>query len=59
MEQTIDEIDREADKIVREIGMPPRHAILTKLLKEMRADEPDYNKASKLICIDVACRRPC
>ena len=53
MEQTIREIDREADKIVREIGIPPCPAILTKLLKEMREDEPDYNKASKLISTDV------
>lgn len=53
MEQTIREIDREADRIVREIGIPPCPAILTKLLKEMRQDEPDYNKASKLISTDV------
>ncbi|MBI3526662.1 MAG: HDOD domain-containing protein [Betaproteobacteria bacterium] len=53
MEQTVREIDREADKIVREIGIPPCPAILTKLLKEMREDEPDYNKASKLISTDV------
>lgn len=53
MEQTIREIDREADKIVRELGIPPCPAILTKLLKEVREDEPDYNKASKLISTDV------
>lgn len=53
MEQTVDEIDREADKIVREIGIPPCPAILTKLLKETREDEPDYNKTSKLISTDV------
>jgi HD-like signal output (HDOD) protein len=53
LEQIIREIDREADKIVRELGIPPCPAILTKLLKEMREDEPDYNKASKLISTDV------
>jgi len=53
LEQTVNEIDREADKIVREIGIPPCPAILTKLLREMRQDEPDYNKASKLISTDV------
>ena len=47
-------VDKDADKIVREIGIPPCPAILTKLLKEMREDEPDYNKASKLIGADVS-----
>ena len=54
MDQTIRDIDKEADKIVRDIGIPPCPAILTKLLKEMRQDEPDYNKASKLISADVS-----
>ena len=53
MEQTVREIEQEADRIVREIGIPPCPAILTKLLREMREDEPDYNKASKLISTDV------
>lgn len=53
MEQSVLEIDSEADKIVREIGIPPCPAILTKLLREMREDEPDYNKTSKLISADV------
>ena len=53
MEQTVREIEQEADRIVREIGIPPCPAILTKLLREMREDEPDYIKASKLISTDV------
>lgn len=53
MEQAIREIDREADKIVRELGIPPCPAVLTKLLREVREDEPDYNKASNLISTDV------
>ena len=47
------DIEREADRIVQEIGIPPCPAILTKLLNETRQDEPDYNKASKLIGADV------
>jgi HD-like signal output (HDOD) protein len=54
LEQTVLEIDREADRIVREIGIPPCPAILTKLLKEMREDDPDYNKAAMLISTDVS-----
>jgi HD-like signal output (HDOD) protein len=53
LEPAIKDLDQEADRIVREIGIPPCPAILTKLLKEMREDEPDYNKASKLIATDV------
>jgi HD-like signal output (HDOD) protein len=53
LEPAIKDLDKEADRIVREIGIPPCPAILTKLLKEMREDEPDYNKASKLIATDV------
>lgn len=54
MEPNLQEIDKEADKIVRDIGIPPCPAVLTKLLKEMREDDPDYNKASKLISADVS-----
>lgn len=54
MEQTLHQLDREADKIVREIGIPPCPAILTKLLREVREENPDYNKASKLISGDVS-----
>ncbi|HVY04500.1 MAG TPA: HDOD domain-containing protein [Burkholderiales bacterium] len=55
MDQTIpQQLDQEADRIVRDIGIPPCPAILTKLLTEMRSDEPDYNKASKLIGGDVS-----
>ena len=53
MEQTIHQLDEEADKIVRDIGIPPCPAILTKLLKEVREEDPDYNRASKLIGTDV------
>lgn len=53
MDQAVKDLDKEADRLVREIGIPPCPAILTKLLREMRKDEPDYNTASKLISTDV------
>ncbi len=54
MEQTIHALDKEADKIVRDIGIPPCPAILTKLLKEVREENPDYGKSSKLVSGDVS-----
>ena len=54
MEQNAVRLDQEADRIVREIGIPPCPAILTKLLKEVREENPDYNKASKLVGSDVS-----
>ena len=54
MEQTIQDIDKEADKIVRDIGIPPCPTVHMKLLREVREDEPDYNKASRLISADVS-----
>jgi HD-like signal output (HDOD) protein len=54
VEQDVHRLDQEADRIVREIGIPPCPAILTKLLMEVRQDDPDYKKASKLIGSDVS-----
>ncbi len=45
---------RKADEIVQEIGIPPCPAILTKLLRETRADEPDFRRVGQLIGGDVA-----
>ena len=47
-------LDRNADQIVREIGIPPCPAILTKLLRETRADEPDFRRVGQLVGGDVA-----
>ncbi len=47
-------LDRRADEIVQEIGIPPCPAILTKLLRETRADEPDFRRVGQLIGGDVA-----
>jgi HD-like signal output (HDOD) protein len=46
--------DLEADQIVQEIGIPPCPATLTRLLRETRADEPDFRKVGQLIGGDVA-----
>lgn len=47
-------LDRNADQIVKEIGIPPCPAILTKLLREARADEPDFRRVGQLVAGDVA-----
>lgn len=47
-------LDRNADRIVTAIGIPPCPAILTKLLRETRADEPDFRRVGQLVGGDVA-----
>ena len=47
-------LDRNVDQIVKEIGIPPCPAILTKLLRETRADEPDFRRVGQLVGGDVA-----
>lgn len=54
MNMDTETLDRNADQIVQEIGIPPCPAILTKLLRETRADEPDFRRVSQLIGGDVA-----
>jgi HD-like signal output (HDOD) protein len=54
MEQSLEVLDREAEQIVADIGIPPCPAILTKLMQEMRKDEPDFAKLGKLIGGDVS-----
>ncbi|HUX24006.1 MAG TPA: HDOD domain-containing protein [Burkholderiales bacterium] len=49
-----DALDRNADEIVKEIGIPPCPAILTKLLRETRAEEPDFRRVGQLVGGDVA-----
>ncbi len=46
-------IDVEAERIVKEIGIPPCPAILTRLIREMREDDPDFARIAKLIGGDV------
>jgi len=47
-------LDRNADQIVQEIGIPPCPAILTKMLRETRAEEPDFRRIGQFIGGDVA-----
>ena len=47
-------LERNADRVVKEIGIPPCPAILTKLLRETRADEPDFRRVGQLVGGDVA-----
>lgn len=53
MEQLTESFEDEAERIVRELGIPPCPAVLTRLLTEMRQDEPDFKKISELITGDV------
>jgi len=54
METDFEVLDREAEQIVREIGIPPCPMILTRLMQEMRADDPDFGKLAKMIGGDVS-----
>ncbi len=54
MEQELAIHDDEAEQIVRDLNIPPCPEVLTKLLGEMRNDEPDYMVMSNLISADVS-----
>ena len=54
METHFEVLDREAEQIVKEIGIPPCPMILTKLMQEMRSDDPDFGKLGKMIGGDVS-----
>lgn len=53
MQQDLALIDQEAEQLVKSIGIPPCPAILTSLVREMRSDDPDFNRMAKLISSDV------
>jgi len=53
MQPNLEEIMRDAEEIVKKIGLPPCPAILAALVREMRNDEPDFNKLGQLIGGDV------
>ena len=48
-----DALEREAERIVREVGIPPCPTTLTAVVREMRRDEPDLRKLSALVSSDV------
>jgi HD-like signal output (HDOD) protein len=54
METDFEVLDREAEQIVKEIGIPPCPMILTRLMQEMRSDDPDFGKLGKMIGGDVS-----
>ena len=46
-------IDSAAERIARETGIPPCPAVVTRLLRETREDDPDFQRIGKLIAADV------
>jgi len=54
MENELEALDRSAEEIIKDLGIPPCPAILTTLMREMRSDDPDFNKLGKLIGGDVS-----
>lgn len=54
MDQSMVELEDEAEQIVKDIGIPPCPAVLTKLLQEMREEEPDFFKLGNLIGRDIS-----
>ena len=54
MEQESAILDDNTEKILEGICIPPCPAILTKLMQEMRSDDPDFPKISKLISTDAS-----
>lgn len=47
-------LEREAEEIVRNIGIPPCPVILTKLVQETRLEDPDFRKIGKWIGSDAS-----
>mgnify|MGYP001363719043 CR=1 FL=1 len=53
MPPTLDQLRQQAEKAVRDVGIPPRPAILTRLVRDLRADEPDMAAIGQLISSDA------
>jgi len=54
MDIDIDQLDHEAEAFVKNLGIPPCPAIITRLVREARADDPDFNRIAALISSDVS-----
>jgi HD-like signal output (HDOD) protein len=54
MQQNLAVLDDQAEQIVGDLGIPTCPAILTKLVREMREDEPDFLKIGRLVSGDVS-----
>lgn len=52
-QRTSAELDQAAEVTVRSIGIPPCPMILTGVVREMRADEPNFRRIALLISSDV------
>lgn len=50
----LEAVDREVEKAIRDLGIPSCPAVLTKLMREVRADEPDFKRVELLVGADVA-----
>ena len=53
MQHDLEALYCEAEQIVKNINIPPCPAILTKLLRETREDEPDFDAIGRFISGDV------
>src|SRR5450759_25639 len=53
MQHDLETLDNEAERIVKNMRIPPCPAILTQLLHEMRNEEPDFAKTGRIISRDV------
>ncbi|UCH46451.1 MAG: HDOD domain-containing protein [Betaproteobacteria bacterium] len=54
MEQEVTIREDDAKQVVRDLGIPPCPEILTRLLAEMRKEEPDYRTVSNIVSEDVS-----
>ncbi len=47
-------VDTLLENSLRDVGIPPRPAILDRIAGEMHKDEPDFKRLSAIICADVS-----
>ena len=53
MQAVIEALNREAEDALTRIGLPPCPAVLAGVVREMRNDDPDFEKLNRLISGDV------
>ncbi|MEW5892205.1 MAG: HDOD domain-containing protein [Pseudomonadota bacterium] len=49
-----EQLDNQLEATLKEIGIPPRPAILEEISREMRNPDPDFNRVAQLISRDVS-----
>jgi len=47
------QLDEDAEAFVKGLGIPPCPAIVTRIVREARAEDPDFNRVAALISTDV------